>query len=60
MYVYIMPYLRESNIFVANFCVVSDNKTIWMYIELEQLFILNNLLALAVAANRKVKVSFTD
>ena len=31
-----------------------------MYIELEQLFILNNLLALAVAANRKVQVSFTD
>ena len=55
-----MPYLRESNIFVANFYVVSDNKTIWMYIELEQLFILNNVLALAAAANRKVKVSFTD
>ena len=55
-----MPYLRESIIFVANFCIVSDNKTIWMYIELEQLFILNNLLALAVAANRKVQVSFTD
>ena len=55
-----MLYLRESNNLVANFCVVSDNKTIWMYIELEQLFILNNLLALAVAANRKVQVSFTD
>ena len=55
-----MPYLRESIIFVANFCIVSDNKTIWMYIELEQLFILNNLLALAVAAIRKVQVSFTD
>ena len=55
-----MPYLRESIIFVANFCIVSDNKTLWMYIELEQLFILNNLLALAVAANRKVQVSFTD
>ena len=55
-----MPYLRESIIFVANFSIVSDNKTIWMYIELEQLFILNNLLALAVAANRKVQVSFTD
>ena len=55
-----MPYLRESIIFVANFCIVSDNKTIWMNIELEQLFILNNLLALAVAANRKVQVSFTD
>ena len=60
-YVWIMPYLRESNIFVAIFCVVSDNKTICMYIELEQLFILNNLLAPAVTANnRKVKVSFTD
>ena len=55
-----MPYLRESNIFVANFRVVSDNKTILMYIELKQLFILNNILALAVAANRIVKVSFTD
>ena len=52
--------LTERNIFVANVCVFSDNKTIWMYIELEQLFILNNLLALAVAANHKVKVLFTD
>ena len=55
-----MPYLSESNIFVANFCVVSDNKTIWMHRTRAAVYFEQFISTIAVAANRKVKVSFTD